>query len=606
MESLRRKGMSGGFMKKYQRWKFDKKMFVFLSAAMWVSVILLMIVSVISTVRAITRQSRQLVEQRVETQASNTAENFKQYEDILWSIMIDSSVQSYLQDKERYGYLSQAQETLENVCNMVDNLQFVQIISADGSKSCIKGDSILNSSEQLSEIILSEYKDSLKMSSRETSMRAMTYNTTYTRTNDYTLMIYQPVYSGTELDQYMGMLCLNIDDLNLTQTMESSNKNLNMDNYFLYSDGTIISCADPDRIGTKLDISKMDKKSGSFWSGGSLWVYHRLSGWNYFYATNISLYELSKGNIRTLIVVLILLLCLLTFMQKAAGKLIREAYRPWQKVAETMGQVSEGDLSARIYAKDTDPDMEMISQGFNHMMETVNQLMEQVKEEQQLLDQIKFDALQSQIQPHFLYNTLDCIHWQAVMDGNREISQLVKALAAYYRICLSKGREIITVREETTHILNYLYIQQMRYGDILTYEIKDMEALEKVQIPKLTLQPLVENSIYHGIKVKDGMKGHVVIRGVMEDEYVEILVEDSGTGMTEEQIAQMNENIHKCEEGTGYGVRNVNRRIQLLFGCDYGLHYEKNNVGGVTVKIKIPREYLRVEEDMKSAEIYFQ
>ena len=350
MKTSWRNTLKDRFLRKYRKWKFDKKMFVFLSAVMWMSGILLTIVAVLSSVRAITQQSKQLVEQRVETQASNTAENFKQYEDILWTIMMDTAVQLYLQDKTNYGYFTQAQETLENVCNMVDNLQFVQVISADGSKSCIKGDSILNSSKRLSELVLEEYQSSLRMSPKETSMKAMTYNTQYTRTDDYTLMIYQPVYSNTKLDKCLGMVCLNIDDLNLTKTMEGSTNNLNMDNYFLYSDGTIISCADPEQIGTKLDISRMENRSGNFWSNGRLWVYYKLTGWNYLYATNISLYELSKSNISTLIIVLAVLMCLLIFMQKAAGKIIHEAYHPWKKVAETIGKVSGGDLSARIYA----------------------------------------------------------------------------------------------------------------------------------------------------------------------------------------------------------------------------------------------------------------
>lgn len=222
------------------------------------------------------------------------------------------------------------------------------------------------------------------------------------------------------------------------------------------------------------------------------------------------------------------------------------------------------------------------------MMEKIICLMEQVKEEQRQMDQIRFEALQSQIQPHFLYNTLDCIHWQAAIDGNREISNLVKALASYYRICLSKGREVITLMEELDHIRNYLYIQQMRYGDILTYEIEDPKELGNTRIPKLTLQPLVENSIYHGIKVKDGKQGHVTIRAEKSLSDTKIIVEDSGNGMAEEQILQMNRYISEYDEEMGYGVRNVNRRIELLYGENYGLYYKSNTSGGITVEILIP------------------
>ena len=132
------------------------------------------------------------------------------------------------------------------------------------------------------------------------------------------------------------------------------------------------------------------------------------------------------------------------------------------------------------------------------MMDDINQLMIKNREEQHQLDQIRFNSLQSQIQPHFLYNTLDCIHWQASADGNKEVSDLIVALAAYYRICLSNGKDIIPLSVELEQIRYYLIIQNKRYGDIIHYENKVDEKYLGVLLPKLTLQPLVENSIYHG------------------------------------------------------------------------------------------------------------
>ena len=171
--------------------------------------------------------------------------------------------------------------------------------------------------------------------------------------------------------------------------------------------------------------------------------------------------------------------------------------------------------------------------------------MEQVKLEQHQLEQIRFNALQSQIQPHFLYNTLECIHWQAIAEGNKEISTMVKALAKYYRICLSKGHDVITIREEVEHIRNYMIIQNMRYDNIIRSEIVVESQVEESLIPKLTLQPLVENSIYHGMKVKEGKTGTLYLTA------------------------------YKNED-------------ELLFGEGYGLNYQKNDSGGVTVVIHLP------------------
>lgn len=576
----------------FSSWKFDKKMYVFISVAMTVSAGLIMVVSVIASVWSITGQSQKLVEEKVQTMTANTEVNFEQYQGIFWALMMDSDIQAYLQDKEAYGHLVQVQEALGNAFNMWDNMNFIGIISSNGNKSYIKGNSVPNSELSIQKKIMQELNNSVVMSRKNTSMRTMAYNTAFSKTNQYSLMMYQPIFSDTQLDQYIGMAYININDSNLDQLLDDHDSNLDMTSYFVYGDGTIISCGDEEEIGTEMDISKMKNQSGQYWESGYLYVYQKLKNWNYLYIINISIYELCKDSIRSIIALIAVMLFLLGLMLGTAKRIIRSAYRPWGNVANTIEEVTKGDLKARLDEKNTDPDMERIIYGFNGMMETIIQLMEQVKEEQRQMDQIRFEALQSQIQPHFLYNTLDCIHWQAVMDGNKEISNLVKALASYYRICLSKGREIIPLQEEITHIRNYLYIQQMRYGEILTYEIEEPGELGSTQIPKLTLQPLVENSIYHGIKVKDGKKGHVTIRAEKTLGDTKIIVEDSGTGMTEEQMIQMNRYISEYDEEMGYGVRNVNRRIELLYGENYGLYYKSNEFGGVTVEILIPGTYV--------------
>lgn len=594
--------------KQYQKWKFDKKMFVFISMVMWISVIVLILGTVISSVRVITEQAKQLVVERVNTQVSNLESNFLQYENILWSVMIDPAVQTYFQDESEYRYYDMARTSLKNISNMADSIQFIGLISADGRKNCIVGHQIPYSDIAVSEYIMEDYNHSLKMSTRESSLRALTYNSKYSSVKGAFLTLYQPVYSASRLNQYLGMIYLNIDDLNLSGLMEkASTDELKQDNYYLYSDGTILACSNLEEIGIKLEnISKMTGTEGTYWERGNLWIYHKLQGWEYMYVTKISLFELCKGNIISLVSVVLILLCFLFLMQKLASKIIKDAYHPWKRVAETMNSVTNGKLEVRLYEEDTDPDMEMISCGFNRMMENIIQLMNQVKEDQHLLEQVKFDALQSQIQPHFLYNTLDCIHWQAVMDGNTEVSEMIKSLAAYYRICLSKGHDVITLREEVAHVANYLYIQQMRYGEMLSYEISDTKGVEEVQIPKLTLQPLVENSIYHGIKVKNGKKGHITVSVAIEKSWVLISVEDDGTGMNDEQIAHMNENIERYEENFGYGVRNANRRIQLLFGNSYGLHYRKNANNGVSVDVRIPLERGEMKNRGIMDELYFR
>ena len=242
-------------------------------------------------------------------------------------------------------------------------------------------------------------------------------------------------------------------------------------------------------------------------------------------------------------------------------------------------------------------DFVKLANGFNYMMDQINMLMEQVKLEQQQMNQIRFNALQSQIQPHFLYNTLECIHWQASADGNEEVSVLVRALAQFYRLCLSDGKDVIRLEQEIEHAKNYLIIQNMRYDNIIKSTIEMDEGCRKILIPKITLQPLIENSIYHGIKIKEGRTGELRITVRRDEEDVFIVVADNGTGMQEDQIIEMNNSISDYDKDFGYGIRNVNRRIEILFGKEYGLHYDKNEMGGVTVTIRLPaHEVIKYEE----------
>ena len=166
-------------------------------------------------------------------------------------------------------------------------------------------------------------------------------------------------------------------------------------------------------------------------------------------------------------------------------KTIHKLYHPLNKLVNKMNDVSQGHIQTRISIKDMDSDTKKLTMGFNTMMDKIHILIKQVKEEQLQLDQAKLNALQSQIQPHFLYNTLECLHWQALADGNKKISTLVKALANYYRTSLSDGHDVITLREELDLIKNYLIIQNMRYENLIDLNIEVEDKYKDVKIPNL-------------------------------------------------------------------------------------------------------------------------
>ena len=260
--------------------------------------------------------------------------------------------------------------------------------------------------------------------------------------------------------------------------------------------------------------------------------------------------------------------------------------RPIRRLTQVTDQVAKGDLTVR---SDVTGGLEarVLSDSMNTMIDKINELLEQVKTEQVRLRKAEFELLQSQINPHFLYNTLDAIVWLAEAGEQKKV--VVGSLSDFFRISLNQGQDILDVREELQHVRSYLEIQQMRYQDILQYEICVPEELYSSRIPKITLQPLVENALYHGIKNKRG-KGMIRIDGEMEDSDCILRITDNGRGMTPERLGQVREGIRNrnaCETEI-YGLYNVNERIRLNFGEKYGITITSTYGEGTCVTVRLP------------------
>lgn len=215
---------------------------------------------------------------------------------------------------------------------------------------------------------------------------------------------------------------------------------------------------------------------------------------------------------------------------------------------------------------------------------------EEVKEEQKKLRKAEFDLLQAQINPHFLYNTLDAIIWSAEAGKQKQVVNMVGNLSDFFRLSLNKGKEIVLVEEELNHVKSYLEIQKIRYQDIMNYEVDVPSSLFENKIPKLTVQPLVENALYHGIKNKRG-GGTIEISGRESSYYFEISVKDNGIGMTEERLAAVRQAIKdgSNDRSVVYGLYNVNARIRLNFGDEYGIRVDSKYGEGSTVTIRLPK-----------------
>ena len=231
-------------------------------------------------------------------------------------------------------------------------------------------------------------------------------------------------------------------------------------------------------------------------------------------------------------------------------------------------------------------EVNMLTGSFSHMVVRLQQLMAKVREEQINLRKTELKALQVQINPHFLYNTLDSISWMCEQGKNAEAVQMVNALARLFRISISRGHELIPIRSELQHAESYLQIQSQRFKDQFHYEFRTEEDCLDYLCNKITLQPIIENAIYHGINglVDDG---EIIISVKSDGDDIVMSVEDNGTGMSEEQIDAIMNKEHS--DRAGIGIKNVNDRLKIYFGSAYGITIDSVPDEGTRVDIRMPK-----------------
>ena len=226
---------------------------------------------------------------------------------------------------------------------------------------------------------------------------------------------------------------------------------------------------------------------------------------------------------------------------------------------------------------------------YNYMTRKMEELMEKQAKAAEDLRIAEFNSLQAQINPHFLYNTMDMINWMALQGQTDEISHAVQSLSRFYKLTLSRKKGISTIARELEPVTIYVQLQNMRYHDSIELITDIPDELSEYQIPKLTLQPVVENSILHGILEKESKSGTIVITGWMENEDVVLLISDDGIGISPEILSTILSGNGKSQSGgTNIAVYNTHRRLQILYGNDYGLTYSSNPGEGTEVEIRFP------------------
>jgi two-component system, sensor histidine kinase YesM len=295
------------------------------------------------------------------------------------------------------------------------------------------------------------------------------------------------------------------------------------------------------------------------------------------------------------ILVVVLLIISAIFLTNIVGKYISN---PFNKLAKQMGMIDKKTLDFDFVMSGPE-EMKILHTGFKELIIRINTLMDQIRLEQEEKRQLEFAIMHAQINPHFLYNTMYSIKGLCDMGLNKDASQMISALSSFFRIGISKGKEIISIHEEMEHIQHYLFIQEMRYGDDFSYEIDVDNEILSYNIIKLSLQPLIENAIYHGVKQKRG-QGKITIRGFQVGDTIHLEVADNGNGLEPQKLQDilldLEASYQDKKKYLGIGLKSVNERIKIHFGNEYGLTIASELGNGTVVSITIPKTKGEINE----------
>ncbi|MDO5111198.1 MAG: sensor histidine kinase [Clostridia bacterium] len=314
--------------------------------------------------------------------------------------------------------------------------------------------------------------------------------------------------------------------------------------------------------------------------------------YTYLYYEAVHLDTLQSRMISSMIalmtVILIMALILLVVLLSRSRNLSRKIVDPVDKLCRRLEDIGSGKLAVCDPIQADVAEVQLLSDGIEQMVGHLQRLIAENTEQEKQRRHAELALLQAQINPHFLYNTMDTIIWLIESGDVGKAVTMINSLSNFFRFSLSRGQSIITLAEEEQHIRSYLEIQQVRYRDLMEYEIDIPNDLKQYMLPKLTLQPLVENALYHGIKMKR-RKGSIRVSGSARDGNIFLAVRDDGTGMTAEKLHALQESL--TEGGReGFGLRTVHQRLQILFGKAYGLTLASTPDEGTTVTVTIPMQ----------------
>jgi len=413
------------------------------------------------------------------------------------------------------------------------------------------------------------------------------------------LSVARIIINPSNYNDYIGILRIDFSESYLLGILNKNNTYHGSLTFIQNSDGEVVSTTDEALMNT-YQISNLsgliveNEWSKILISGDSYLVNMKpIGNLRYNLISIVPYEELLAPIYRIRSHVLVLLFVLITLAFVFALLMSSSMTARILSVVKKMNQVKHGVLDV-ITVEPTKDEIGQLVESYNYMILEMEKFTKSQFEIGKEIKNAELNALQAQINPHFLYNTLDMINWFSSNNMNEEIRIAVIALAKFYKLSLSKGREEISIKDELTHISMYMQIQNLRYRDQIHIEINVDKDLMDYYVIKTIFQPIVENAILHGIMERAEKKGHIVISGEIAGPDLVFYISDDGVGMTAEQISRIftPDTGGQSTDYHGYGVGNVHKRINYLYGQNYGLKYSSQLGKGTTVEIKIPQTKL--------------
>ena len=511
-------------------------------------------------------------------------------------ILSNDNVQKLLQIsnyQERLKYENEAKSVINQALSAVSSIHSIQLYDRDGNLLFYKSFKYYENAFK-SQIMNTNIKDE-RVYERAKTLKGERFWTKLFPGSDKLSMVRAVNAMGSQ-DQ-IGILIINInqDEIErLFRTLENMSTSFLMlyewDENIIYSSGNTNELL----ISEIIKLAKTEKNS--FWSYGKyayINYYSSLNDWNML-AMIPGEKLFAPINIIRNITVLIVAAC---FILSIAFSIIIAYYmmQPVTTLRMFMEQVESGNLNIRYHSSNHN-EISQLGYVFNAMLDKLNKLIRENTNKQRRIRVEELKALQAQIKPHFLYNTLDNVYWMAQLIDAKEICNILSALANYYRISLSKGTETIKIKEEISHVENYMTIQKIRYANKIDFGIQIPDEILDMYIVKLTLQPIVENAIYHGLRDLD-RNGDIRISGRVVDGIISIEVRDNGRGMSKEKIDRVINGFNDNSK-EGYGLSNVNERIQLYFGDNYGISINSVEHEFTSITVKLPQVFYLEKTDI--------